>query len=97
MTQRTVAKYMVHRIRHPPSQNWRTFLRNHLSSRVPVDFLTVPTLTFQMLHHYHLTRTHLGLVKDASEPRPVQGPGEGEIVVVPLLGGLHFCCELRTA
>ena len=61
-----------------------------------MDFLTVPTLTFQMLH-YHLTRTHLGLVKDASEPRPVQGPGEGKIVAVPLLGGLHYCYELRTA
>jgi hypothetical protein len=34
IAQRTVAKYMIPRVRGPPSQNWKTFLRNHLSSRV---------------------------------------------------------------
>src|ERR1035437_976288 len=43
IAQRTVAKYMIPRIRRPPSQNWKTFLRNHLGSMVSVDFLIVPT------------------------------------------------------
>jgi hypothetical protein len=36
IAQRTVAKYMIPRLRRPPSQNWKTFLRNHLSSMVSV-------------------------------------------------------------
>jgi hypothetical protein len=35
--QATVAKYMVRR-RQPPSQTWRTFLRNHVGQMVAADF-----------------------------------------------------------
>jgi putative transposase len=45
----TVSKYIVHR-RKPPSQTWRTFLANHLTSLVSVDFFTVPTIRFQILY-----------------------------------------------
>jgi putative transposase len=45
----SVSKYMVRR-RNPPSQPWRTFLANHLQSLVSVDFFTVPTIRFQILH-----------------------------------------------
>ena len=38
---------------------------------------------------YHCSRTHLGLSKDAPEPRPTQPPGMGEIVELPQVGGLH--------
>jgi hypothetical protein len=44
-----VGKYMVHRPK-PPSQTWRTFLENHLKTLVSIDFLTVPTLRFQILY-----------------------------------------------
>ena len=209
IAQRTVAKYMISRVRRPPSQIWKTFLRNHLSSMVSVDFLTVPTLTFHVLyvfivlsHHrrrvlhfnvaaapsaawtaqqlreafpfisppkyllrdrdslygllfqrraealgleevqiaprspwqspyverlmgsirrecldhvimlnqarlhrllnayfayYHRSRTHLGLDKDAPEPRRVQGPDEGKIVALPQVGGLHHRYERLAA
>ena len=40
---------MVRR-RKPPSQTWRTFLENHVTSRVSVDFFTVPTIRFQVLY-----------------------------------------------
>jgi transposase InsO family protein len=46
--QATVAKYMV-RHRKPPSQTWQTFLRNHTKDLVSIDFLVVPTITFQLL------------------------------------------------
>ena len=39
----TVAKYMIRRGRRPPSQTWRTFLKNHLSRTVACDFFVVPT------------------------------------------------------
>ncbi len=45
----SVSKYMV-RVRQPPSQTWRTFLQNHVSQLVSVDFFTVPTLRFQVLY-----------------------------------------------
>jgi transposase InsO family protein len=48
VSQATVSKYMV-RHRNPPSQNWRTFLKNHAKDFVSVDFFTVPTVTFRVL------------------------------------------------
>jgi hypothetical protein len=45
----SVGKYIV-RKRKPPSQNWRTFLENHVKTMVSIDFFTVPTLRFQVLY-----------------------------------------------
>ena len=42
--QATGAKYMM-RPRRPPSQTWRTFLRNHIGQIVAADFFVVPTVT----------------------------------------------------
>src|SRR5512143_4126776 len=50
VAQRTVAKYMVPRRPDGRSQNWTTFLRNPLGQMVSVDFLTVPTVNFQVLY-----------------------------------------------
>jgi transposase InsO family protein len=46
--QATVAKYMGRR-RPPPSQTWRTFLRNHVGQIVAADFFVVPTVTFSFV------------------------------------------------
>jgi putative transposase len=48
ISQASVAKYIV---RHPkpPSQTWRTFLTNHVSQLVSVDFFTVHTVWFEIL------------------------------------------------
>ena len=48
ISQASVSKYKV-RGRKPPSQAWRTFLENHISELVSIDFLTVPTLSFRVL------------------------------------------------
>ncbi|MGH9627693.1 MAG: integrase core domain-containing protein [Bryobacteraceae bacterium] len=47
--------------------------------------------------YYHRTRTHLGLQKDAPEPRPVQSPEAGRIISIPEVGGLHHRYERRAA
>ena len=47
--------------------------------------------------YYHRSRTHLGLDKDAPEPRPVQGPEEGKVVAFPQVGGLHHRYERLAA
>jgi transposase InsO family protein len=33
----------------PPSQNWRSFLDNHIGELVSIDFFTIPTATFRVL------------------------------------------------
>ena len=45
----SVGKYIL-RKRKPPSQTWRTFLENHVTTMVSIDFFTVPTLRFQVLY-----------------------------------------------
>jgi len=48
VSERTVSRIVGSRQR-PPSQTWRTFLANHLSAIVSMDFFTVPTLTGRVL------------------------------------------------
>ena len=43
----SVSKYMVRSCK-PPSQTWRTFLENHLTQMVSIEFFTVPTIRFQV-------------------------------------------------
>src|ERR1700738_2694340 len=47
--QTSVAKYMVRR-RDPPSQGWRTFLRNHADGIAAMDMFVVPTISFRLLY-----------------------------------------------
>ena len=47
--QTSVAKYMARR-RRPPSQGWRTFLRNHLDGVASIDLFVVPTISFKLLY-----------------------------------------------
>jgi hypothetical protein len=48
VAQTTVAKYMVKR-RGPPSQGWRTFLRNQAPDTAAMDPFVVPTVGFKLL------------------------------------------------
>ncbi len=48
VAQSTVSKYML-RGRRPPSQSWRTFLRNHAEAIAAIDLCVVPTVTFDRL------------------------------------------------
>jgi len=47
--QTSVAKNMVRR-RVPPSQGWRTFLRNHADGIAAMDLFVVPTISFRLLY-----------------------------------------------
>jgi hypothetical protein len=46
--QTTVAKYMAKR-RRPPSQSWKTFLRNHAEGIAALDLFAVPSVDLRML------------------------------------------------
>ena len=55
VAQSSVAKYMVKR-REPPSQGWRTFLRNHAPEIAAMDFFVVPTIGFDLLYAFVIVR-----------------------------------------
>ena len=48
ISERTVSRIM-RTVPRPPSQTWKTFLRNHLDQTVSVDFFTVPTIRLRVL------------------------------------------------
>jgi transposase InsO family protein len=47
--QTSVAKYMARR-RAPPSQGWRTFVRNQADGIPAMDLFVVPTISFRLLY-----------------------------------------------
>jgi transposase InsO family protein len=51
VAQSSVAKYMVKQ-RGPPSQGWRTFLRNHAPDIAAMDLFVVPTVGFDLLYAF---------------------------------------------
>jgi transposase InsO family protein len=55
LAQSSVARYMVKR-RGPPSQGWRTFLRNHAPDIAAMDLFVVPTIGFRMLYGFVIVR-----------------------------------------
>src|SRR5260221_8874521 len=55
VAQSSVAKYMVKRC-GPPSQGWRTFLRNHAPDIAAMDLFVVPTIGFDLLYALVIVR-----------------------------------------
>jgi hypothetical protein len=55
VAQSSVGKYMVER-RGPPSQGWRTFLRNHAPDIAAMDLFVVPTIGFELLYDFVIVR-----------------------------------------
>ena len=49
VSQTSVAKYIARR-RAPPSQGWKTFLRNHADGIAAMDLFVVPTISFRLLY-----------------------------------------------
>src|SRR5258707_14635161 len=58
IAQSSVAKYMIKRC-GPPSQGWRTFMRNHSSDVAAMDLFVAPTLGFDVLYAFIILRLAL--------------------------------------
>ena len=43
--------------------------------------------------YYHRSRTHLGLEKDAPDPRPISPASAASVIAIPEVGGLHHRYE----
>src|SRR5207302_10984339 len=66
--------YMV-RSGTPPSQSWKTFLRNHAQAIAAIDLCVVPTLTFERLFAFLVLPAATAVVRgDAISDSGVAGP-----------------------
>jgi hypothetical protein len=72
--QTTVAKYMARR-RQPPSQGWKSFLRNHADGIASMDLFVVPTISFRLLYGFlilqHFRRQLCVAGRDHKPGRPL--------------------------
>jgi hypothetical protein len=59
VAQSTVARYMTRRHR-PPSQGWKTFLRNHAAGIAFIDLFVVRTISFKLLMAWSSLATPAG-------------------------------------
>jgi putative transposase len=51
VSERTISRWMKRAARDPdPARRWHSFLRNHREAIAAMDFFTVPTITFGLLH-----------------------------------------------
>ena len=72
IAQSTVAKYMLKR-RGRPTQNWKTFLKNHADGIASCDFLIVPTIGFKLLYAFIvLSHGRQKLLHFAGRPIPLR-------------------------
>jgi hypothetical protein len=68
VSERTVSR-VLRTIKRPPSQTWRTFLKNHIGEIVAVDFFTVPTVrlrvlfVFLVIEHQRRRVLHFGVTE----------------------------------
>jgi transposase InsO family protein len=70
VSQATVSKYMA-KLPRPPSQTWRTFLRNHMHCSASMDFFVLPTATFRLLFVFivlHHERRRIGHFSVTAHP-----------------------------
>ena len=104
--QHTVQALEVEELQIAPRSPWQSpYVERFIGSlrRECLDHVVVFNRTHlhrlvqSYLDYYHGGRTHLGLGKEAPEPRRVQPPEEGKIVALPEVGGLHHRYERRAA
>jgi transposase InsO family protein len=74
-----------------------TIRRECLDHVVVLDERHLRRLLGDYLGHYHRWRCHRSLAMDCPEPRPNQGPEDGDVVEVEEAGGLYRHYERRAA
>ena len=81
VSERTVSR-ILHTVKRPPSQTWKTFLKNHIGEIVAVDFFTVPTIRLQVLfvflviEHQRRRVLHFGVTENPTSEWTAQQMAE---------------------
>ncbi len=78
----TVLRYRPRRAK-PPSQTWRSFLENHLTDIVAIDFFVVPTVTFRVLYVFLVMSRDRDKIFGSTFVRRVESMGIEEVVTAP--------------
>jgi putative transposase len=63
--------------------------RECLDYVIVIDERHLKRILAEYLDYYHHARTHLSLERNAPAPREVEPVDRGEVVAIPLVGGLH--------
>ena len=71
--------------------------RECLDHVIVLSAIGLQTLMHVYCAYYEQSRTHLSLTKDAPIPRPIAMPGDGLVVAIPQVGGLHHRYERQAA
>lgn len=71
--------------------------RECLDHFILLDERHLKTVLAQYLAYYHESRTHLALERDCPVRRPVEPTELGEVVAMPMVGGLHHRYTRRAA
>jgi hypothetical protein len=58
ISESTIQRYMPKKGKRNSGQNWKTFLQNHSKEIISIDFLTVPTINFKLLHVFVVIEHH---------------------------------------
>ena len=74
-----------------------TLRRDWLDHVIALNEHQLRRVVARYLDYYHDWRTHLSLLMDAPNPRPVHPPDRGREVEVAELGGLHHHYERLAA
>src|SRR5674476_306330 len=74
----TVQRYMPKKGERTTGQNWKSFLKNHSKEIISIDFLTVPTVNFKLLHilvvieHYRRKLIYFNVTKNPTAEWSIQ-------------------------
>src|ERR1700720_1430175 len=75
----TMARYMTRR-QGPPSQGWKTFLRNHAAGIASIDLFVVRTISFKLLYGLVILRhARRRLVNISVTNNPTAGRIAGQV------------------
>ena len=78
ISESTVQRYMPKKGKRDNVQNWMTFLKNHSKDIISIDFLTVPTIQFKLLHvivvveHYRRKLIYFNVTKNPTAEWSIQ-------------------------
>ena len=78
ISESTVQRYMPKKWKRTTGQNWKTFLKNHLKEIISIDFLSVPTIHFKLVHilvvieHYRRKLIYFNVTKNPTEEWSIQ-------------------------
>ena len=63
--------------------------RECLNHVIVLNELHLKRILRDYLEYYHHVRTHLSLNRNAPRPRNIEPPSSGDVIAIPMVGGLH--------